>query len=319
LPEKKSVKLKTFLDSSVPDFEIQQCLQEFSGYSLTRSTVFEKCLLLIGLGGNGKGVFIDIIRKMIGDEYTSNINLDSIDPKNTFNLIELYGKKINLAPDTNKCTMTSQGLLKSMISGETISVNQKFKDFLKFNPTAKWIIGSNFMLKFQDSSDGMARRLIIVPFNKQFGDGEKNLNYKSLDYWLEEDELSGVLNWAIQGYNRLIKNNKFTVSQISKKEIDNFKNYQNPIREFAVEHFEECSNGIVSSQEAYDLYKKFCVSSGIYNPLTKSQFTVEMKFIFKNMSQQKDATTINYFGQKIRDRNYLGIRLKNQPEHSTTQ
>ena len=65
-----------FLTKSVPDADTRRFLQQAVGYSLTGDTS-EDCLFLnIGNGRNGKGVFLNTLKYLMGD-YSIQANFDS--------------------------------------------------------------------------------------------------------------------------------------------------------------------------------------------------------------------------------------------------
>lgn len=308
-PNKRSYEWEKFLNTSLPEVELQLVFQEFAGLILTRIMNFEKFLIIIGDGSNGKGVAISTLSIMVGENNISTISLDTLDPKNTFNLKELYGKTLNIDSDLNQFSSASEGTLKKLISGELITANQKFKDYLSFHPCAKWIIASNFTPKFRDSSDGVSRRAIIIPFNHQIPPELRNRKLRDREFWMKNNEIAGVCNWVLEGLHRLLKNDKFSESAIIENELNKFKNTQSSVREFALDTFEEVENQTVSTFEAYQLYRAYCQDNSLLQ-LPKHIFTRELKYVFKKMKQLENAREIYFEGSKKRDREFIGIKVK---------
>ncbi|MDZ5038341.1 hypothetical protein GNF66_14545, partial [Clostridium perfringens] len=68
-----------FLDECFLGDEKSKLLaQEWAGYLLTAETKAQKALILYGEGANGKGVFIDTISYLIGQENISSIPLNEL-------------------------------------------------------------------------------------------------------------------------------------------------------------------------------------------------------------------------------------------------
>ena len=88
--------------------------------------------------------------------------------------------------------------------------------------------------RLRDTTHGMWRRIYIIEFPKRFKEDE-------MDVFLQDkldNELSGIFNWAIEGYKRL-KDRKFQFnegqSMIASKQ--NYKNKSNGVLSFASEYF----------------------------------------------------------------------------------
>lgn len=314
MPLKKSENLNQLLSISLPESSLQNIVQEFFGLALTRNIDFEKFLLLYGDGANGKGVLLFIFSLLLGKGNYSSISIDALDPKRTYNRGELYGKVANLIFDLNKFNGAAEGEFKNIISGEPILADRKFKNFIIFSPYAKWIIASNHLPNFADDSDGITRRMLIIPFRHQIPPEKRNLNLKQKDYWLLNNEISGVFNWAMLGLQRLLKNGQFTESSFSLAALEEFKNTQNSIRDFALDTFEEFAGTSISTHEAYSLYREHALSQGL-NPIPKPYFTKKLKLIFKNMRQEKNPSDVFFQNKKIRDRRLVGIRKQTHTTH----
>lgn len=77
------------------DMERIKLIQEWTGYLLTTETKAQKALFLYGSGANGKGVYIDTISKIIGQDNISNIPLNEL--HKGFSRICLLDKTANIS------------------------------------------------------------------------------------------------------------------------------------------------------------------------------------------------------------------------------
>jgi putative DNA primase/helicase len=86
-------KFARFLSQILKPKDIPSLL-EFMGYCFYRSAKFEKALLCIGKGDNGKSTLLKALERCIGEENTSNATLQELSG-GTFATADLYGKLIN--------------------------------------------------------------------------------------------------------------------------------------------------------------------------------------------------------------------------------
>ncbi len=117
-------------------------------------------------------------------------------------------------------------------------------------------------------------------------------------------ELSGIFNWALDGYKRLRKNNfifsKGTSMQKSKQQ---YKNQSNSVFAFIshyLEKTEEDSRALL--KETYGLYVDFCNSEGERDILTKPEFQNILRSSgYKIDSSSKHSNSVCIFEVKIND------------------
>lgn len=199
------------LEEWLPEKESRMLIQEFIGYSLIPYMGFEKALLLLGGGANGKSIFLDTIQGMLGNEVTDAVNMRML--FSNFGPQYLEGKILNIAneaaSDFLKNSMADE--FKNLVSGGLIRADVKKQAARHFANTAKFIFSTNNDTKTSDKSEGWARRLITIPFTQSF------LNSETPKYVLMEElrkEYPGIFNWAIEGLRRLMTNGKFTESAV---------------------------------------------------------------------------------------------------------
>jgi len=201
---------KAFLDSSLPDTEIQQLLQEYAGYTLLPDTRFHRAALFTGPGGNGKSAFIKILRAL--HPMNASIKLDQLDG---FLSSELIGASLITNDEVPQGPIHDESI-KALISGDPFQLNQKNKEIISFSNKAKLIANCNNIPAIKDSTEGFWRRFIIVPWTYKVPEEKKN---PLLAEDIIASELDYVLRWAIEGLLRLLKNNgRFNVPATVEKE-----------------------------------------------------------------------------------------------------
>lgn len=181
------------------DKELASLASEIFGYAVLGGNPFlHKCFMLYGIGRNGKSVFLETLRAVLGEQNCSSKPIDSLGEK--FSRSALMGKLANISGETSKREIESS-IFKLIVAGEPIDASYKGKDEFEFKPQCRMFFSGNFFPTFKDSSAGMNDRLVIIPFNRYFTEEERDSGV--LDRIL--GELSGVFNWALVGLERLLE------------------------------------------------------------------------------------------------------------------
>ncbi|PRC97507.1 hypothetical protein CQZ91_16825 [Bacillus cereus] len=219
--------LKFISEISVNDTELQYLLQEIVGYSLCNNTNAQKAFFFYGKGANGKSVLASIISKLLGVENISSSTLSELNTR--FGLQPLLNKKLNLSNENEVANGLQTQAFKAIVSGDSVTVDRKHLPATTVELTVKLIFLMNNLPNTADLSNGFFRRVVIVPFNREFSPEEQDCELpKKL-----ETELSGILNWAVKGLKRLICNNySFTESKEISKIMETYKRQQSPVEQF---------------------------------------------------------------------------------------
>lgn len=232
-------------------------LQQFAGYLLTSSMVYAKALFLVGDGGNGKSTFADTLSMVIGEQGTSRIDLEDL--YSMFGLKGLIGKRLNVIEEVGGNYYQAHKL-KKLISGESLTINMKFKDQFKFTPEAKFIFAVNTMPRVDDSSTATERRICVVQFNNNFRD-TPNVHLRFADGLLAQ-ELPGILNWMLEGYRSLIKEGQFTRTQEQQQTLAEYREENSSVDGFIGEMLEFLPELVNTTAKLYHDYKDYCIKDG---------------------------------------------------------
>lgn len=266
------------------DGERMELLQEWAGYLLTQGNPFQKFMVLEGAGRNGKTVFFAVLTAMLGQENVSNLPLERFEGR--FDIGTTFGKLLNISGDVGELDAIAEGALKSFTDGINITVDRKNLSALSFRPTAKLMAAWNNRPRIRDKSEGIRRRMILVPFRVRVSDSEIVHGMDDPQWWLDSGEMSGILNWSIVGLARLLKQHHFTHSQVCDDAMAEYTLESNPAREFFDSYIEVGSTGIIESPELYSTYRKWCEESG-YRALGNRQFFKELAREFPMIERKR--------------------------------
>lgn len=287
-----SANATTFKDAITYNLEGDQdriaILQEFAGYCLggilSKELRFQKFLMLEGNAENGKSVYCAAVQAMLGSDSVSNVPLEIFGER--FALTATLGKLANIVADCGEIDKVAEGHLKSFTSGDSMFFDRKGLPPLNCKPTAKLIVAVNTRPRLSDRSDGVWRRLLLVPFQIKIPESKRVLGMDDPDWWVRSGELPGIFNWAVAGLHRLIQNRQFTTSQISVAATESYRKETNSARAFASLSCEECPGGRIATEEIYESYRKWCTKHG-YKPAAESTFGKAVLGKFPNARKRR--------------------------------
>ena len=268
-------------------------VQESVGYIFHLGMPKPAMFFLVGGGSNGKSVFINILRNLVGDANSSNVNLSMIGQEH--HILSLMGSMLNLASETPSSKLLGTDLIKAVVSGEHVTGRQIYQRAVTFTSYAKHFFAMNELPDIADNSYGMMRRIYVINFNRTFSDSEMDINLQEkLD-----NELSGIFNWAMDGYRRLKSNDfKFTVSQKMLADKEEYSISNDHVSQFIDECL--CAPGEIfeSFKDVFSLYQKFCIRTG-YNSLKNRSFKtrlIEKGFDVKSSTKHSNAVYVSCNG-----------------------
>ena len=201
-PEAVCPKWEAFLEHNLEmDPERIKVLQEWAGYLLMPDTGEQRFLINVGEGANGKSVFTSALTAMLGEENVSNVPLEVWGDR--FSRTDTLGKLLNAAGDCGEIDKAAEGYIKSFTSGDRMFFDRKGVSGLNCRPTARLMISCNNLPRFSDRSDGVWRRMLLIPWRVQIDKNRRIKGMDKTDWWQESGELPGIFNWAIAGLHRL--------------------------------------------------------------------------------------------------------------------
>jgi len=199
-PRGECARWLVFLDEVTGgDQELARFLQRVAGYGLTGSVREHAFFFFYGPGGNGKGVFVDTIRDVLGGYgrvATIDSFLDSKHPQHPTDLASLVGARFVTTSEPSAGVSWDEGKVKRITGGAPIAARFMRGDFFEFSPEFKLVVEANNPPKFRKVDTAVRRRLHVIPFNICFGGdrpADKDLGVRLRSEW------PGILSWAVAG------------------------------------------------------------------------------------------------------------------------
>lgn len=252
--------------------EKTKLLKQFSGYCLTSSMLYDRALFMVGDGGNGKSTFVDTISMVIGPDATSHIDLESL--YGTFGMHGLIGKRLNIIEEVHGNYYQSNKL-KKLISGEQVTIDIKYKPQFTFRPQAKFIFSVNLLPRVDDTSTATERRICAIQFLNNYRDNP-NFELRS-NVGLLAQELSGILNWMIEGAIDLAEDGNFVITEEQTRMLNEYRQENSSVEGFLSQCIELDPTEWIETNDLYAEYKKWSLSEGGRKPKANITFTKEVK------------------------------------------
>jgi len=259
---------KDFVSDVVESGKID-AVQEYVGYCLHRGDMpFNRALLCVGSGANGKSTFLNMVRELLGPEHTESKPIHRFGER--FATADLEGSIANIDADLSEGSLSRKGIaeFKRLVGGDMITAERKRKNPFQFKPSAKHLYACNKVPDVSglvaDTDEAFWRRWIIVEFPKYFPPQERDPKLE--DCLTSEDNLPGVLLWAIEGWDRLMRQEHFTNIETTANDVRRlWQSWGESVDKFIVdclERDEDADN--ISTNGLYQVYSKWCDAEGTH-------------------------------------------------------
>ena len=247
--------IKQFL-AEIHEKEDISTMQELFGYLLFRDNRIQKAVLSVGGGENGKSTEQRVIQAFLGPENCAHKSWQQLE-NDRFASSGLEGKLVNLFADLPSNGVDTTTTFKMLTGGDAIDAERKFKDSYSFLSFAKLIFSTNKPPKVSnEDSYAFWRRWIIMEYPRQFTDKDKKPNI--LQELTTPEELSGLLNYALDGLKRLLPV-KFSYNKSVDEVTEYYMQAADPVYAFAASSECDIRGDVVVLKDAfYDAFKEYC-------------------------------------------------------------
>jgi putative DNA primase/helicase len=292
-------RFRAFLEDVVQTGAQRKKLQEYAGYVLHHwGLPHHKTLFLVGPTASGKSTFLDTLRSMIGGDAVASLTPQQM-TQERFGGAELHGAWANIRNDIPSETVKNTGQFKEIAAGDPMKAEEKYQDPFHFEPTAKHLFSANQLPETNTDDEAFYRRILLCAFPNTIPRAERDT---ALDEKLEA-ELPGVLNWAIEGLQRLQIQGRFTADRIPGETQDTWEKWANSITRFLKIGLEDEPGSAVPKSTAYAAYTAYCEAEGIP---TETQHKMTRKF--KRNDVQSGRRSIEGKQQRC----YLDVELSSR-------
>lgn len=208
-PAAKAPRWLEFLDRTFEgNKDLVDVSAEIFGYSMLGGKPFlHKAFVLSGEGRNGKSTWLDVLKYLLGRSNFSSVPISNLNKP--FSVVSMDGKLANIVGEITSKEIDSAAF-KTAVSGEELTAAYKGMPEYDLAITARMIFACNQLPHLGDATTGAHEKFYILPFQRYIHAHERDA---TIAVRILFPEVEGVLNWALDGLERLIKRGKLPESE----------------------------------------------------------------------------------------------------------
>lgn len=265
-PDADCPNFDAFLDEILESDEDKRLIYEMLGYCLYPGHPFAKSLFMYGDGSNGKSTLLEVFERILGVENVSSRGLVELE-ENRFAVADLYHSYANICGDLPDKAVEHTGTFKKLTGGDLVTGEEKFNDPFSFRNTAKLIFSANDPPNISDESNAMYRRLLLMNFPTEFTDpGKPGPDKREQSELLAEiaspEELSGILNRAVEALADVFDRGGFSQSESTEQVREQYKRASNPVYAFCNTCIQNDQDEYIEKQKLYTIYNRWARATG---------------------------------------------------------
>lgn len=249
-----------FENEDDPDDMVRH-LWEIFGYVMQPKKNIASWFLFHGKGANGKTFVLRILAAILGKAVCGKA-VDSFNIRaNKHAYFDLVGKLALIDEDVKSHIFLPDDFLKHFSESKTLSATEHYKAAKEYQMNVTCLMAANNWPSSKDLSHGMLRRAFILPFSRIFKTSEMDIDLYDKVVKLE---LSGVLNRAIEGLQRLRKRGTFLEPKPCIMAKDEWLKNANQAAEFLNECFVEEKGRSVKFKDVFSTYNNWKSMQGVH-------------------------------------------------------
>ena len=261
----KAVRWLAFLEQVFDgDVGLIGWLHRWCGYLLTGSTSEQIFLFFFGLGANGKSVFAELLKHMMGDYGRAVASETLTDIKRQAggaspDLADLIGCRLAMSSETEDGSALAESLVKSLTAGDTITARQLYAQPVQFQPAFKLLMLGNHRPIIRGNDYGIWRRVRLVPFTKTFNEQERDPHL--LDTL--KAEAPHILAWMVAGCVEWQRRGLADVPAVVASQTADYREEQDIIGQWLGECTKADRVSETETSELYTSYRTWALESGL--------------------------------------------------------
>ena len=193
---------KTVSDVFFDDEEMISFFKTLIGYSILGNPKEDLLVIPYGSGANGKSTIFNTIADVFGDygksTAFSTFTASATGSQHREDLVRLQGSRFVYTSEPDAFGALKEGLIKTITGGDVLTVRTAYaRKSVEITPNWVTFIPTNHKPLIRGADDGIWRRMLFIPFKRNFTKEPDLLDIHLADKLAEEKE--GVLRWIIEG------------------------------------------------------------------------------------------------------------------------
>jgi P4 family phage/plasmid primase-like protien len=249
------------------DQEMVDFLWRAVGMSMTGMIDTAAFFFCYGDGANGKSTWMTALACLLGEEYFSPLDTSTLmagpiaGQAAQYAKAELMGKRIIAAEETSRGGTLNDGIIKSICSQDRITARRPAGRPFSFLPShTLWITG-NSKPSVTDTSEGMWRRMHLIPWRHQIPEAERLSDTVVKEQILAE--LPGILNRALGGWaDYLDRGRRLAAPHAVRNAVAEYRADEDSLGRFMEERTAACPDAMIELSELFREYMTWCEAGG---------------------------------------------------------
>jgi len=243
-------------------------LQEFFGAALFGlGPKFQKVLILVGDGNNGKSVIVKVLEKLFPPAACTSVPIQQLGHE-YYNEMLLHSK-VNIVGELPARDVLDASAFKGIVDGSLTPARRIREAPISFHPKATHVFSANILPQSSDHSEGFWRRIMALHFERQFKPTDPDYDPDIVSKLTAE--LPGIARWAIDGAKRLLDQNRYTVTEGGGALVAQWRMESNSVALFADEHIVAFVFNDTATTEIYTVYCDYCRETN-HRPVSMTNF-----------------------------------------------
>ncbi|HUM92567.1 MAG TPA: phage/plasmid primase, P4 family, partial [Candidatus Competibacter sp.] len=296
------------------DTDLIEFVRRAVGYSLTGDVREQVLLICHGSGSNGKSVFLNILKKLLGRlalQAAPDLLMADRNRRHPTEQADLYGRRAVVCQETEENRRLNEVLVKQLTGGDSVRARRMHEDFWEFEPTWKIWLSTNHRPEIRGTDHAIWRRVRLIPFNTTFHDPGKGDPVK--DSRMEEKltaELPGILAWAVQGCLAWVRDG-LTIPDAVRAATDEYREQQDTLAAWLGECCTVKRTVAAKAADLYASYSEWCEANG-ERPEPQRRFG--MRLTERGFQRQRRMVGIWWLGIGLLETNTNERYERNEPD-----
>jgi len=271
---------------------------EFAGASLLGvATRYQRALLLIGEGANGKSTILDVVSALFPDRSRACIPPQMMG--DDYHRAELAGVLLNVVTEVPESDVVHAESFRAFVDGSEMTARRIREAPFRFRPRAGHLMAANNYPGATDHSHAYWRRWIAVHFPNIIPESEQE---EGLAWRIIREELPGVAVMVIEAAAALLgrgPKGRYTMPSSSVAALKEWRLESDKVASYVEERLMQSDEHLIAGSALYSDFVAWCKRNG-YKPMG-------------NNSLAKRLKRLNFEKGKGRDRYSWWAEFKKRP------
>lgn len=246
------------------DAELIGWLHRWCGYILSGEISEQIFLVFWGLGSNGKSVFAETIRHVMGD-YARTVASETLAETKrqaggaSPDLADLIGCRLALSAETEDGSALAESFVKTITGGDAITTRKLYCEPVQFTPAFKLLMLGNHRPVIRGTDHGIWRRVRLVQFTRTFTEQERDPHLLAT----LKCEAPHILAWMVQGCIEWQRRGLADVPAAIANQTADYRAEQDVIGQWLADCTTAARDSEIETGALYDSYRLWAINSGL--------------------------------------------------------